>query len=79
LLLFPANRVTMWIFFWETVLPAWILLGLWFLWQVIFPQEGVANWAHAGGFVAGMMTVLVLGGRQKVLKGTTLQIDPDDY
>lgn len=77
LLLFPANRVTMWIFFYETVLPAWILLGLWFLWQVFLPQEGVANWAHAGGFVAGMLSVLLLGGRQKVLRNASLEEDPD--
>lgn len=77
LLLFPANRVTIWVFFYETVLPAWILLGLWFLWQVFLPQEGVANWAHAGGFVAGMLTVLILGGRQKVLRETPLEEDPD--
>jgi membrane associated rhomboid family serine protease len=27
----------------------------------------VANWAHVGGFLAGMLTVLVLGGRAKIL------------
>lgn len=77
LLLFPANRVTIWIIFYETVLPAWLLLGLWFLWQVFLPQEGVANWAHAGGFVAGMLSVLLLGGRQKVLKESSLEEDPE--
>jgi membrane associated rhomboid family serine protease len=46
---------------------AWILLGLWFLMQILFPQESVANWAHAGGFLAGMLTVLVMGGRKAVV------------
>jgi hypothetical protein len=27
----------------------------------------VANWAHAGGFLAGMLTVLIMGGRTTVL------------
>lgn len=69
-LLFPANRVTVVIppfIFWPFVVPAWIMLGVWFLFQILLPQEGVANWAHAGGFMAGMATVLLLGGRQKVL------------
>ncbi len=72
LLLFPSSKL-------EVVVPllaflslevsAWILLGLWFLWQIAVPQEGVANWAHAGGFLAGMVTVLVMGGRKTVLAG----------
>jgi membrane associated rhomboid family serine protease len=76
LLLFPANRI-------ELVVPllpfitatfsAWVLLGIWFLFQVFVPQSGVANWAHVGGFLAGMLTVLVAGGRELVLQGR----DPD--
>lgn len=72
-LLFPGNRVQIvvppFLFWWFSV-PAWILLGLWFLWQVALPQAGVANWAHAGGFLAGMVTVLVAGGRARLLSGT---------
>lgn len=72
LLLFPGNRVMVMIppiIFMTFAIPAWILLGLWFVWQVLVPQAEVANWAHAGGFLAGMVTVLVLGGRSKVLAG----------
>lgn len=72
LLLFPGNRVRVMIpplIFVTFAIPAWILLGLWFAWQVLLPQAGVANWAHAGGFLAGMVTVLVIGGRAKILKG----------
>ena len=72
LLVFPGNRISVFVppfFFWVFRLPAWILLGFWFVFQVVLPQEGVANWAHAGGFLAGMVTVLVMGGRTKVLKG----------
>ena len=77
-LLFPGNKI-------EIIVPilaflafevaAWGLLGIWFLWQVFVPQEGVAQWAHAGGFLAGMLTVLVLGGRDAVLKGRDPELD----
>ncbi len=69
-LLFPGNRIKIVVlpFVWWTFnVAAWLLLGAWFLIQVVVPQDGVATWAHAGGFVAGMLTVLVLGGRDKVL------------
>jgi membrane associated rhomboid family serine protease len=71
-LLFPGNRIQVILppfVFWLFAVPAWVLLGVWFLFQILFPQMGVANWAHAGGFMAGMVTVLVMGGRQQVLKG----------
>jgi membrane associated rhomboid family serine protease len=75
-LLFPTSKI-------EILVPililsfevsAWILLGLWFLMQIIFPQESVANWAHAGGFLAGMLTVLVMGGRQAIVRD-----NPDEF
>jgi membrane associated rhomboid family serine protease len=74
-LLFPSNKVHLIIPFlpwleWEAT--AWVLLGIWFLWQILIPQQDVANWAHAGGFLAGMLTVLVMGGRQRVLKQAQL-------
>ena len=70
-LLFPATKIeiTIPLLAFQTIeVSAWILLGLWFLWQIFFPQPGVANWAHAGGFLAGMTTVLIMGGRLAVLK-----------
>ena len=67
-LLFPSSRIEILIPFLEFEAPAWLLLGGWFVFQVAFRQEGVANWAHAGGFLAGMFTVLILGGRAAVLK-----------
>jgi membrane associated rhomboid family serine protease len=70
-LLYPAHKVEIWIPFLFTFveLSAWVLLGVWFLYQIFVPQNGVANWAHAGGFLAGMLTVLIAGGRAKILKG----------
>lgn len=70
-LLYPSNKITMALFplVWiQFGVRAAVLMGVWFLLQLVFPQEGVANWAHIGGFAAGMMTVLVMGGRDKVLK-----------
>lgn len=70
-LLFPSTKIEITIpllAFTTIEVSAWILLGLWFLWQIFFPQPGVANWAHAGGFLAGMVTVLIMGGRMAVLK-----------
>jgi len=43
------------------VLPAWLMLGLWFLMQLFVVQPGVATWAHVGGFLAGMGVALVVG------------------
>ena len=69
-LLYPAHKVEIWIPFLFTFIEvsAWVLLGIWFLYQILVPQNGVANWAHAGGFLAGMLTVLTAGGRVKILK-----------
>lgn len=78
-LLFPANKIEFFLppFFIPVTLSAWILLGLWFLYQVLIPQAGVANWAHAGGFLAGMLSVLIAGGRHRVLKGREYLLDRD--
>lgn len=76
LLLYPKARVDILliiiIFFRIFPVPAWIVLGGWFVFQLVggwsAPTEegGVAYWAHAGGYVAGLlMTVplwLRLGG-----------------
>lgn len=48
-------------------LPAWVFLGFWFLTQVLSgllgelagQAQGIAWWAHVGGFVAGMVLVRV--------------------
>ncbi|MEA2552332.1 MAG: hypothetical protein QOJ65_508 [Fimbriimonadaceae bacterium] len=71
-LLFPSRPVDLGYF----EVSAWIFLGLWFVYQVFSPTEGVANWAHVGGFVAGMATVLIAGGRKKLLHGRK-DLEPD--
>ncbi len=67
LLMYPkANvRVLMWFYIFVKVInvPAFVVLGLWFLMQLLSaagtPGEGagVAFWAHVGGFVAGMVLI----------------------
>lgn len=70
LLLFPKARVDILIifivFFRVFPIPAWIMLGLWFGMQLFGgvgstgDQGGVAYWAHAGGFIAGLGMTLPL-------------------
>jgi membrane associated rhomboid family serine protease len=68
LLLYPKVRVyaLVWIVFLITsvAVPAWVMLGYWFLIQFVsglaaFGGDvgGVAFWAHVGGFVAGLVLV----------------------
>jgi rhomboid family protein len=73
ILLFPRARVrTLVIFFLITFidLPAYILLGIWFalqLLQTVGPAAtagGVAYMAHVGGFIAGMLVLLILRPRR---------------
>lgn len=68
LLLYPKAKVDVLfifvIFFRIFAIPAWIVLGLWFGIQIFSglstPSEagGVAYWAHAGGFIAGLVLTL---------------------
>ena len=68
LLLFPRARVDILaifiVFFKIFTLPAWAVLGIWFAIQILggfsMPGDegGVAYWAHAGGFLAGMTLAL---------------------
>ena len=70
LLLYPKARVDILlilvIFFRIFSVPAWLMLGLWFLLQLvngvaIDPETGgVAYWAHAGGFIVGLVLTVPL-------------------
>ncbi|MFC0199538.1 rhomboid family intramembrane serine protease [Paracoccus rhizosphaerae] len=70
LLMFPRARVDVLaifiIFFKVFTLPAWAMLGMWFALQLfggftsIGAEGGVAYWAHAGGFVGGVLLALPL-------------------
>ncbi|SEQ36802.1 rhomboid family intramembrane serine protease [Thalassovita taeanensis] len=68
LLLFPKAKVDILfifiIFFRIFSVPAWMMLGVWFVLQLISgvgadpATGGVAYWAHAGGFVVGFILTL---------------------
>lgn len=77
LILFPRARVTtlipIFVFIMIRELPAVLILGLWFVLQLFSgvgslgvrdAQDlgGVAYFAHIGGFVAGMILVILMGG-----------------
>jgi rhomboid family protein len=83
--LYPRVRVhvlvILVIFITRIVVPAYLMLGYWFLLQLIGGglargEGGVAFWAHAGGFVAGALLIHVfrdpeLVAKHRVLSGTT--------
>jgi membrane associated rhomboid family serine protease len=77
-LLYPSARVLtlvpIIIFFSFIWLPAWVVLGYWFVVQflsgaataIAFSREsggGVAVWAHVGGFISGMLLIKILPQR----------------
>lgn len=78
LLLYPHARVMTAIPFGFFIavreLPALLMIGLWFVMQIFSGTMslgaaddvgGVAWWAHIGGFVAGLVLIVLLGGTRK--------------
>jgi membrane associated rhomboid family serine protease len=66
LVLFPRARILTLVpvfFIWVVRLPALLVLGMWFVLQLISgvgsfgAEAGVAYWAHIGGFVFGLLAV----------------------
>lgn len=80
IVLFPHGRVRALVlfgFFGQVVLvPAWVMIGLWFVLQLISgfatigaaQSGGVAFWAHVGGFIAGMILVWLFRDRDAVAR-----------
>ena len=68
LLLFPTKKVMVIISWFVTAVPAFIAIGLWFVFQIISglgmlgsgsQAGGVAYAAHIGGFVAGLVLIKI--------------------
>ncbi len=68
LFLFPRARVDALVFRFVTTVPAVIVLGFWFVIQLFYgiasigttsTGGGVAYWAHAGGFAAGAVLIVI--------------------
>jgi membrane associated rhomboid family serine protease len=81
--LYPRVRVHMIVFlgFFITriAVPAFLMLGYWFLLQILggLPslgddRGGVAFWAHAGGFLAGALLIFVFRDPELVAKHRAL-------
>ncbi len=76
-ILYPRARVLTWFFVFVLYLPAWVVLGEWFVLQFMAGAAslstaqmgrdvgGVAVWAHVGGFVAGVVMVKLFGERRR--------------
>ncbi|MEN3035401.1 MAG: rhomboid family intramembrane serine protease [Candidatus Methanosuratincola sp.] len=64
--LFPRAKVHTLLGFYITALPAFAMLGFWFILQLFFGASslfggdgsGIAYWAHIGGFVAGAVVAV---------------------
>lgn len=59
LVLFPRQRVRVFVLAWIIPLPSLVVIGLWFLLQIgsqmSAASDGVAYMAHIGGFIAGLL------------------------
>jgi len=77
ILLHPSRRVTVLMFRFLTQVPAYVAIGIWFLFQLISglgmlgegsQQGGVAYAAHIGGFIAGLVLIKFfdIGHRNRV-------------
>jgi membrane associated rhomboid family serine protease len=73
--LYPRARVLTWFFVFVVWVPAWIILGYWFVLNFLSgtaselavrrqSMGGVAFWAHVGGFISGALLVKVFGERR---------------
>ncbi|HTW32650.1 MAG TPA: rhomboid family intramembrane serine protease [Candidatus Sulfotelmatobacter sp.] len=77
LILYPRARVLTWFFVFVMYLPAWIVLGEWFLLNFFSGTQtlsmaraghdvgGVAFWAHIGGFISGMLMIKLFPERAR--------------
>jgi membrane associated rhomboid family serine protease len=69
MILYPRARIVLLIWFFIIVrfirIPAFLVLGLWFVMQIsgiLQPSsEGIAWYAHIGGFAAGIVLILASG------------------
>jgi len=74
--LFPGKKVYLWVFLFIIPVPAFIVLGVWFAFQLIdgFGMLGgqqvgdVAYAAHIGGFVFGLLLTGMFAGRYRARK-----------
>ena len=89
LVCFPRAKVVtlLWFFFifvYFVRLPAMVLIGMWFVLQLVSAAmsdpgvPGVAWWAHIGGFVAGVV-LIILWPKRKRAKQSKYEAVPDRW
>ena len=81
LVLYPTSRVLALVFVWLVRIPAYVFLGLWFVFQLVEASfglfstgangGGVAFFAHVGGFIFGVIVTTALT--------RTGRVEPQDY
>jgi len=76
-ILYPRARVLTWFFVFIVYIPAWLVLGEWFVVQFFQgavtlsmaqagrDMGGVAVWAHVGGFIAGVVMIKIFPQRAR--------------
>jgi len=71
ILLYPKNRVNVLLFRVITQVPAYVAIGVWFVFQIVESflnaGDGVAYAAHVGGFIAGLVLIkpFLIGRREQ--------------
>lgn len=95
LVLYPRVRVQtlfiILIFIRILPVPAWLVLGQWFLLQFLYGAAmpstggGVAFWAHVGGFVAGVLLIKffenpkLVGAKKRHIKLSRSQVEEEEW
>ena len=66
IVLFGARPVRVLMSGYLTNVPSYVMIGLWFVTQLVSgfggQSDGVAYWAHIGGFIAGLVLTFLLRG-----------------
>jgi membrane associated rhomboid family serine protease len=69
LILFPRQRVRVLLLNFVVPMPAIVVIGIWFVLQIFSEfngaADGVAYMAHIGGFIAGLILVMILRNRNQ--------------
>jgi membrane associated rhomboid family serine protease len=74
LILYPREKIVVFLYFFPLKIPAWLFLGAWFVYQLVEAYsslfvkqsgEGVAFFAHIGGFVFGMAVAIPYARAQR--------------
>ena len=83
LIMFPTSSIRVWVFLFIVRIQAWLFLGFWIVQQgfkgigsIGSLGDGVAWWAHIGGFVFGVIVGLLL---QKTVADNFIRTSSGDY